>query len=79
MAERGIESPDRHVGYGVNEYGTRVSLHVCLVCGREFTVCGAQDGPIGGCLFPECDSYDIERDAEIYFLPSDPDLIERER
>lgn len=70
---------DFHVGYGRNEYGTLVSLHVCRVCTKDFTCCPAQDAPFGGCLTPGCGTYDPSRDAEVYFRPDDPELIEGSR
>jgi hypothetical protein len=57
-----------HRGFTANEYGTRVSAHVCDQCGREFTVCPAKEvGAVGwdGCLSPECPSYDVERDVDL--------------
>jgi hypothetical protein len=64
---------------GINEYGTPISLHTCSTCGEEFTVCPpALEATFGSnCLDPECPSYDPARDAEVYFLPDDPALIER--
>lgn len=36
-----------HLGYDVNDYGTRISRHRCETCGADFTVCPA--------AFPERD------------------------
>lgn len=61
-----------------NEYGTPVSVHTCATCGEEFTVCPPTTierfGP--DCLDPTCASYDPARDAEVFFAPDDPGLIE---
>lgn len=60
-------------GNSVNEYGTPVSAHICEFCGREFTVCPpAKDELLKywrGCLAPECESYDPQRDVA-YLLES---------
>ena len=52
-----------------NEYGTPVSVHKCLVCGAEFTVCPAVPDGVehGGCTGPECASYDSSRDVDLLF------------
>lgn len=52
-----------HKGYGVNEYGTRVSLHVCDKCGLEFTIVPAQLND-DFCGFKFCESYDAIRDVD---------------
>jgi len=59
-----------HVGYGVNEYGTLVSLHRCDTCGGEFSLCPAvtpEKKGWGSCLGVECVSYDPRRDADKLF------------
>lgn len=56
--------------YGVNEYGTLVSLLTCSGCGRNYTVCPALstdewESKWGtGCLAVECPSYDPSRDID---------------
>lgn len=65
---------------GANEYGTPVSLHVCRVCGDSYTVCPPSVSALREslCLMPACASYDPARDAEVFFAPDDPDLVEGE-
>lgn len=58
-----LECPGCH--NAVNEYGTRVSRHVCEDCGRPFTLCPASDTFGNKCLADDCISYDPARDAEI--------------
>lgn len=50
-----------------NEYGNRVSSHICEDCGRPFTLCPPDDkGTFGNkCLADDCISYDPDRDVEI--------------
>lgn len=57
------------VGYDNNQYGTKVSVHICDTCGDKFTVCPAVgDKPSWeNCLRPECASYDPSRDADKLF------------
>lgn len=61
-----------HVGYGTDEEsGTRVSLHLCDTCNREFTLCPAVDPDKEGwenCLYWSCKSYDVKRDLELSFI-----------
>ena len=56
---------------GVNEYNTPISIHICEFCGVEFTVCPAiPDEKLDdwrGCMAPECESYDSERDGDKLF------------
>jgi len=59
-----------------NEYGIPISVHYCTVCGQRFTVCPPSTTYGDECLMAECASYDPARDAEIYFAPDDPALIE---
>lgn len=56
--------------YSRNEYGTPVEEHTCSECGDPFTVCPAavRMPAWGGCLAPECPSYDPARDAEVLFM-----------
>jgi len=57
--------------YDVNEFGTRVSVHICRYCGDEFTVCPAipveRESNFEGCLAVGCPSYDPERDVDKLF------------
>ncbi len=58
------------IGMSNNEYSTSVSVHICDTCGGKFTVCPAiADNTKGweNCLGKECDSYDINRDADKLF------------
>lgn len=71
------------VGKTLNEYGTPVSEIVCDDCGKYVTVCPAvppeKHDQWGSCLTPECPSYDITRDADIWFdAAMEHGLIERE-
>lgn len=52
------------IGETVNEYGTTVSLHLCLGCGNEFTVCPPMGNSWGGCLSEKCPTYDESRDVD---------------
>ena len=51
----------------VNEQGTPISVHRCPDCDDEFTVCPPAGDEWGGCLSPECSSYDPRRDADGLF------------
>lgn len=64
--EERYEPPQDRTGYGVNEYGTPVSIHTCLTCGTEFTICPAHEYAwgFGGCQMLPCASYDIRRDVD---------------
>ncbi len=58
------------ISYGKNEFGTKISHHICDTCGGDFTVCPARpfdDTAYLSCLGLECDSYDIKRDAMLMF------------
>ena len=67
------------ISYGRNEYGTRVSEHVCLRCGGTFTVCPAYaEEDWGGCLEPTCETYDPSRDADKLFDEGNEWMIQRE-
>ncbi len=52
----------------VNEQGTPITVFQCESCGVEFSVCPAiPDIDLDnwkGCMRPECDSYDEERDVD---------------
>lgn len=64
-----------HTGFSTNEYGTRISIHVCETCGRIFTVCPAAEEDAKGwddCLTPTCSSYDPDRDVDKLFEDGDP-------
>jgi len=50
-----------------NEQGTPISVHKCSDCAEEFTVCPPAGEDWGGCLAPECKSYDQSRDADGLF------------
>ena len=52
------------IGHDVNEFEAPVSHHICEDCGNMFTVCPPAKENWGGCLGPECESYDINRDVD---------------
>jgi hypothetical protein len=52
-----------HLGYGLNEYGTRLSKHRCDVCGVDFEIVPAYDGDISCRVLP-CPSYDPATDVD---------------
>ena len=59
-----------HKGYGLNEYGTPVSFHICDTCGSEFNVCPAKTPEAkgwGSCMSTVYPSYDPRRDADKLF------------
>jgi hypothetical protein len=51
-----------------NEHGVRITVFRCEFCGEEFSVCPAvPDINLDnwkGCLRPQCESYDEERDVD---------------
>ncbi len=58
----------------LNEFGMPVSNHVCASCGQSFTVCPPASDSFGdGCLAEGCASYDVARDADLFFA-TDPDI-----
>ena len=56
---------------GQNEYGTPVSRFKCETCGDKFTICPVvvpdKHGDWSDCLATQCDSYDPNRDADLFF------------
>jgi hypothetical protein len=60
-----------HIGFDINEYGTRISKHRCDTCGVDFSLCPAVEGDVegkwGNCLAPHCASYDATRDVDLLF------------
>ena len=58
-----------HLGIGLNEFGSEIAVFVCDVCGQVFTVCPPPTVEQFGesCLSLDCDSYDVERDADLMF------------
>ena len=54
------------IGERPNHYGRIVGVHRCDDCGREFTVTTLRED-WGGCLSEDCVSYDITRDADLFF------------
>ena len=54
------------IGERLNEYGVTVGVHRCDDCGCEFTVTTLRED-WGGCLSEGCASYDIARDADLFF------------
>ena len=55
-----------HLGFDQNEYGTRISLHKCDVCGVEFQACPAHEANIP-CGVKPCASYDQAHDFDRHF------------
>lgn len=64
-------------GLSVNPAGVIQSHHRCGICGKTFSVTPfVADEPWGGCcLADECPSYDVDRDASLYFMLG---LVQRE-
>jgi hypothetical protein len=60
----------------LNEYGCWRSVHHCATCGQRFTICPPSLTHRDACTIEGCPTYDPALDAEIYFLPDDPGLIE---
>lgn len=60
-------------GEGVNEYGKKISLHTCDMCGKLYTIIPAIDNEEGwkSCQAENCPSYDAKRDADILFMTKD--------
>ncbi len=59
-----------YLGRSENRYGTPVSKHKCHTCGNEFTICPSAPGDTedwDNCLAWECESYDVTRDADLFF------------
>ena len=51
-------------GEFTNEYGVRVTEHICDTCGTLFSLCpGVDDWP--DCLGIDCDSYDPDREVDL--------------
>ena len=67
---------DMKTGQHTNEYGVRVTEHICKTCGVEFTVCPGIDN-WNDCLVEPCQSYDPERDIDndLGNLASGPRLV----
>lgn len=68
-----------HKGYSFNEFGTKVSEHICDSCGRYFNICPAVSQDKEGfenCMDVACESYDAQRDADKLF---DEELILKEK
>lgn len=59
------------IGEELNKYGTPWSVHICFGCGTTFTVTPSAKpkDEWGGCLAPECVTYDPRRDADRFFGP----------
>ncbi len=59
-----------HLGYDKNEFGHKVSKHLCESCGSTFMLIppqGPDDGWGEGCLGLGCASYDVTRDVDLMF------------
>ena len=59
--------PTDHPEEGLNEYGVIVSVHRCHACGSTFTVCPPAGADWGGCQAEDCESYDPDRDVDLFF------------
>ena len=59
-------SEHQYLWLDVNKYGTTISVHICGYCGHRFTVCPPAKDKVdwGGCLGPNCESYDVNRDVD---------------
>lgn len=71
------------VAESVNEYGTPVSVLDCPDCGNTVTLCPVvppeRQGQWTGCMADDCPSYDVTRDADIWFdAAMEAGLVERE-
>jgi hypothetical protein len=67
-----------------NQYGTPVAEGCCDTCGRYYTVVPIPEPEHwrcwNNCLRPDCDSYDITRDADLWFdLLTEHDQVVRRR
>ena len=61
------------ISYGLNDYGTPISVHECATCKNVFTVCSAkapEDEGWDGCMALNCGTYNRSRDANILFAQS---------
>ncbi len=59
------------IGEGVNEHGTKISLHTCDICSQSYTIVPAVNDKSKGwesCQAETCPSYDPKRDADILFM-----------
>lgn len=60
-----------HLGFGTNDFGTKVSKHRCDACGKYYTVCPAipveKAKDWDGCMSTSCETYDMSRDADLLF------------
>ena len=62
-------------GEHTNEWGVRVTEHVCETCGVDFTICpGVDDWP--NCLDEVCGSYDP--DCEVHLNNLEPSVGPRQ-
>lgn len=51
-----------HKGFSKTEDGTRISLHICDICGTEFSINPAQNED-DNCGQYDCESYDPDKDV----------------
>ena len=66
----------------VNEYGTPITVLVCESCQQQFSVTPAlapdEYSKWKGCTAPECPSYSLDSDVDIFFdALAENDLITR--
>lgn len=72
-----------YIGKGINEYGTPISIFLCVDCALPFTTCPEVkteakrwEWADGGCLRPQCRSYDPARDVELWGFGDAAGLVE---
>ncbi len=72
-----------YIGEGTNEYGTPISIFLCVDCHLPFTTCPASKTEAlrwgwsnGGCLRPQCRSYDPARDVDLWGFGDSNGLVE---
>lgn len=51
-------------GQHTNEYGVKVTEHICDTCGAPFTICPGVDD-WANCLAEDCDSYDPSCEVDL--------------
>ena len=55
---------DMKTGEHTNEWGVRVTEHICDTCGVEYTICPGVDN-WNNCLADNCDSYDPDCEVDL--------------
>ena len=54
-------------GVKLNKYGTLVSVHLCIYCKEQFTICPSKERD-SGCQCKACISYKEENDVDKLFI-----------